>query len=323
MGRPLRIEYPGAIYHITARGNERQSIAFDDRDRAKWLGLLKETVEACNWRMFAFALMDNHFHLFMQTSDGNLSSGMHAFNGSYAKYVNTRHARSGHLFQDRFKDVLIEEEGHWLEVSRYVHLNPVRAGLVSKPEQWKWSSYPGYYWHARRLKWIDYRAVLEEFGGENPSGRRAYRLFVAEGLQKELDSPLSAALHGLVLGSEEFLQHVKRILQARSADEEVTALDQLQQRLRPSLQQVVDTVAEQFGSDPARWKTGGRCNDLGRAVAAYAARRLTGLPAQTIAEALGYRDTSSVSVACRRTRHAMKDHRVAKQVQQLMQDLNH
>ena len=172
MARPLRIEYPGAVYHITSRGNERHAIIVDDRDRAKWLDLLAHTVAACRWRMLAFALMDNHFHLFLQTPEANLSAGMRYLNGAYATWFNVRHGRSGHLLQGRFKALLVDSEGYWLEVSRYVHLNPVRAGLVQSPEQWRWSSYPGYHRAARRLAWVDYETVLGEFGGENPRPAR-------------------------------------------------------------------------------------------------------------------------------------------------------
>ncbi len=143
MARPLRIEFPDAVYHVTSRGNERRAIVADDRDREKWQGLLQRTVTTFRWRLFAFALMDNHYHLFVQTREANLSAGMHLLNGSYAGFHNRRHGRAGHLFQARFKAIVVEGEGHWLEVSRYVHLNPVRADLTARPERWQWCSYAG------------------------------------------------------------------------------------------------------------------------------------------------------------------------------------
>ena len=127
-----------------SRGNERRAIVRDDVDRQRRLDWLQRTVETYGWRLHAFALMTNHDHLFLETPEPNLSAGMHLLNGSYTGYFNLRHRRVGHLFQGRFKAHLVEEEGYFTEISRYIHLNPVRAKLVERPEQWKWSSYGGY-----------------------------------------------------------------------------------------------------------------------------------------------------------------------------------
>ncbi len=321
MARPLRIEYAEAVYHVTARGNGRRAIVGDDRDRDRWLWLLGRTVGARHWRVFAFALMDNHFHLFCQTPEANLSAGMRDLNGGYAGYFNARHRRSGHLFGGRFKAVLVESQGHWLEVSRYVHLNPVRAGLVARPEQWKWSSCRGYHRAARRLGWVDYATVLEAFGGESSSARRAYRAFVEEGLGRRLDSPLRAAVHGIALGSEAFLETVRRRLRPQAPDRDVPALARMQEGRRPGLERIAAAAAREFGCDRDQWRPGRRCDDLGRAVAAYAARRLGNPPARAIAEALGYRDVSSVSVACRRLERAMEQPRLARRVQTLVRKI--
>lgn len=302
MARPLRIAYPGAVYHVTARGHERGAIVVDDLDREKWLALLGRTVERYRWRVFAFALMDNHYHLLLRTPDPNLSRGMQYLNGAYAGYHNARHGRAGHLLAGRFKAVLVEAEGHWQELSRYVHLNPVRAGIVARPEGWRWSSYPGYHRPARRLGWIDYGTVLREFGGDTPSGRRHYRRFMEAGLQQTLDSPLLSAVHGLVLGSDRFVARVRRMLDRRPDDPGVPDLSRL--RWRPELGDVLGAVAAHFGTDPERWSPGRRCDDLARAVAAYLARSLTAAPSRRVASALGYRNPSSITRACRRVEAA-------------------
>src|SRR5271169_1035762 len=143
MARPLRIELAGGLYHVMSRGNERRAIVRDDADRQRRLDGLQRTVATHGWRLHAFALMTNHEHLFLQTAEPNLSAGMHLLNSSYTGYFNLRHRRVGHLFQGRFKAHLVEEEGYFTEISRYIHLNPVRARLVQRPEQWKWSSYAG------------------------------------------------------------------------------------------------------------------------------------------------------------------------------------
>lgn len=154
MSRPLRIEFPGALYHVICRGNERRPIVGDDADRRKRLDWLRRTVEMYGWRLHAFVLMDNHDHLFVETPDANLSAGMQHYNSSYTGSFNRRHRGAGHLFQGRFQGHLIEEEGYFLEVSRYIHLNPARARAVAQPEDWPWGSCPGYVRGARKLEWI-------------------------------------------------------------------------------------------------------------------------------------------------------------------------
>ena len=287
----------------------------DDRDREKWLAVVERSARACRWLVFAFALMDNHFHLFLQTPEANLSRGMQRICGGYATWFNLRHRRAGHLFQGRFRAVLVEAEGHWLELSRYVHLNPVRAGLATTPEGWRWSSFRGYRRKGERLDWIDYGRVLGEFGGDTPSGTRAYSGFVSAGVGRVIESPLAAAVHGVVLGSEQFVERVRLMIEGRPSDREVPSLERL--RGRPSLVEVIEATAKHFGADRSSWRTGSRSDDLVRAVAASLARDLTDSRLAEIAAALGYRSASSVSVACRRTERAKGDERLADDIVRL------
>lgn len=319
MARPPRIEYPGAIYHVTTRGVEQRAIVADRRDRDRWLEQLHRVVERHRWRMFAFALMDNHFHLFLQTPDANLSVGMRDLSGGYATFFNTRHERSGHLFQGRFKAFLVDDVGYWLEVSRYVHLNPVRAGLVAKPEAWPWSSYAGYHRPARRRSWMDYPRVLEEFGGDTSAGRRRYRQFIQDGLGRELDSPLAAAWHNLVLGSDGFVERIEQLL--GGSCEEAAQSGPARGRPRPTLEDVLAAVADYYGIDRSAWAPGRRSDGPARAVAAYFAHRLVGEASCCIAEALGYRDPSSVIAACRRIDRAPKRSSLTRDVERLARTL--
>ena len=142
MARPLRIEFPGAVYHITSRGNERKKIFWDDQDRELYLARLDQIHERFHWHVHAYVLMSNHCHLLVETPMANLSRGMRQLNGVYTQEFNRRHGRVGHLFQGRFKAILVEEDNYLLEVSRYIILNPVRAGMVERPEEYRWSSYP-------------------------------------------------------------------------------------------------------------------------------------------------------------------------------------
>jgi len=319
MASPLRIEYADAIYHLTGRGNARRPIVRDVVDRDKWMELLQRSVEQHGWRVFAFALMTNHYHLFLQTPEPNLSRGMQHLNGSFAGYMNARHGTCGHLFQGRFKAIVVEEEGHWLEVSRYVHLNPVRAGLVAKPEQWRWSSYPGYHFKRKQLDWMDYGPVLNEVGGADTAGRRRYREFIADGLGRKLDSPLASAMYGLALGSAAFVERLRQMVKDRGEDVELPQLWRL--RTRPESETVVSRAADHFGEDASAWSEGRRCDGMGRAVAAYLARTQCAAPGHEIATRLGYRNVSSVSGACRRVRAATRDRRFANALDGLRESL--
>ena len=312
MARPLRIEFPDAIYHVTARGVEKGRIVRDDVDRRRWMNLLGDVTAALGWRVFAFVLMDNHFHLFLQTPEPNLAAGMRDINRVYATFFNRRHRRVGHLFQGRYKAILVEHEGHWLEVSRYVHLNPARAGLVRHPDAWAWSSYPGYSRARDRLGWVDYGPVLSEFSNDERHARQVYRRYVMEGFETGLISPFADAAHGVVVGSERFVSKIVRMLESRPPDKEVPTLAKI--RGRPDLGRVKSAVARIFGVAPSHWSAGRRCDDLGRAVAAYVARRACGLKAVDVAAALGYCNSSSVSTACQRVEDEMAKSEFRRQV---------
>jgi putative transposase len=255
-------------------------------------------VETYGWQVHAFALMDNHDHLYVETPEPNLSAGMQHLNGSYTSYFNRRHRRSGHLFQGRYRAQLIENEGHYWEVSRYIHLNPVRARLMASPQEWRWSSYPGYHRPDRALPWMTYRRVLREFGRCEKEARREYRRFVAEGVASMPACPWRDAVEGLIVGGEEFVERVQAMLGARRPDRALPALEAL--RPRPSLERIVEMVAASFGAETDVWAPGRRCDDEARAVAAFLARRRYGYRARQVAEALGYTSHGGVLAAVRR-----------------------
>lgn len=298
MARPLRVEFAGALYHVISRGNERKPIVRDDADREKRLDWLRRTVETYGWRLHAFVLMTNHEHLFVQTPEPNLSAGMQYLGGSYTSYFNRRHRRSGHLFQGRFRGHLIEEEGYFLEVSRYIHLNPVRAKMVQRPEEYPWSSCGGYLRSRQAVPWVTYAQVLGEFAGDPRKARRAYRQFLEAGVAEPPPSPFCTAVRGLLLGSERFVARVRGWLAERADDPGVPELRRL--RARPPLERIGEVVAEHFGHKPEDWQAGRRVDDASRALAAYLARRRFGYSAREVAVALGYRGHGGVSSAVAR-----------------------
>ena len=203
MGRPLRIEFEGACYHVTSRGNEQKDIFKSKRDREKFLGYLESAVFRYGAIIHAWCLMTNHYHLLLETPRGNLSQIMRHINGAYTNYYNAKRKRAGHLFQGRYKAILIEADAYLVELSRYLHLNPVRAKIVAKPENYPWSSYGAYVDLQPRVKWHKTEYILEHFAGRSDR----YRQFVEDLLDKAYESPLTQTVAATVLGSETFVRH--------------------------------------------------------------------------------------------------------------------
>ncbi|MDP1767869.1 MAG: transposase [Nitrospirota bacterium] len=203
MARPLRLEFPGAVYHLTSRGNARQDIVADDRDRTDFLSLLAHVIDRYGWLCHAYCLMDNHYHLLIETLQPNLSLGMRQLNGRYTQAFNRRHERVGHLFQGRFTAILVEKEAHLLELCRYVVLNPVRAKMVTHPRQWAWSSYRATVGETTAPAWLTTDWVLSQFGQRMGPAREHYRTFVSEG--RGGPRPWEQLTGQIYLGSEAFV----------------------------------------------------------------------------------------------------------------------
>jgi putative transposase len=183
VGRDPRIQEPGGIYHVISRGNNGEPLVRDDADRATWLAMLARTVTTFAWRLRAYCLMTNHYHLALALTVGEdeLSRGMQRLNTRYAQYANHRHGRTGHLFRNRFFSVTLESEGHLLETSRYVVLNPLRAGICRCPEDWRWSSYRACAGLEHAPSFLDVFGTLELFGPDPETAFRGYRQFVSDG----------------------------------------------------------------------------------------------------------------------------------------------
>ena len=203
MARPLRIEYPGAVYHITSRGNEKKLIYREDQDRENFLSILDKVNKRYHWLCHAYCLMDNHFHLLIETPEGNLSIGMRQLNGVYTQAFNKRHRRVGHLFQGRYKAILIQKDSHLLEVCRYVVLNPVRVGLVEDPGQWEWSSYGATAGLQKPPACLTTHWVLGQFSGKRRKAEREYREYVHREIKK--GSIWEGVKGQAILGEDDFV----------------------------------------------------------------------------------------------------------------------
>ncbi len=204
MSRPLRIEYAGAVYHVTSRGNERKPVFKDDHDREVFLNTLQHVNKRYNWNCHAYCLMTNHYHLLIETPEGNLSLGMRQLNGVYTQLFNKYHGRNGHLFQGRYKAILIQKDSHLLEVCRYVVLNPVRARMVDGPELWKWSSYLATAGQAKSHPCLTTDWVLGQFSGKRGKTESEYRQFVKWGIGQ--DTLWTAVRGQALLGEDDFVE---------------------------------------------------------------------------------------------------------------------
>jgi len=207
MARPLRLEFAGALYHVTSRGDRREEIYSDDQDRQIWLDTLGRACDRFNWVVHAYCQMTNHYHLVVETVDGNLSRGMRQLNGQYTQGFNRRHNLVGHLFQGRYKAILVQKEAYLLELSRYVVLNPVRAGMVKRPEEWPWSSYRQTLGLDSLFPWLDEEWLLGQFGSHKTQAISRYKKFVDEGVG--LESPLQQTRNQLLLGDDAFVEQYR------------------------------------------------------------------------------------------------------------------
>lgn len=214
MARPLRIEYEGAVYHVTSRGNARERIFRDDEDRTGFLEVLGSVVSRFNWLCHAYCLMDNHYHLLIETPDGNLSKGMRQLNGVYTQVFHRRHGKGGHIFQGRYKAVLVEKESHLAELCRYVVLNPVRANMADGPSQWEWSSYEATMGEKEVPGFLTIDWILGQFSQEREEAQRKYAEFVHAGIKGP--SPWPVLKGQLFLGGEDFPEKLQALLSKQS-----------------------------------------------------------------------------------------------------------
>ena len=208
MTRPLRLEFPGALYHVTSRGDRQGNIYRDNADRTVWLEILAKVCARHNFVVHSFCQMTNHYHLMIETADANLSQGMRHLNGLYSQYFSRRYDLAGHLFQGRYKAILVQKERHLLELTRYVVLNPVRAGMVRSVDEWRWSSHHFYSSGETAPDWLHTGWLLSQFGMSRSEAVRAYVRFVSSGVGEA--SPLQKTCHHVLLGDDAFVADYRK-----------------------------------------------------------------------------------------------------------------
>ena len=246
MARPLRVEYPGAYYHVINRGNNQEKIFFNDRDKEKFLEYLEKANERFSIIIHTYCLMSNHYHLLVETPEPNLSVAMQWINVSYATYFNRKRGRVGHLFQGRFKAILIDADQYLKHLSRYIHLNPVKAKLVPMASKYKWSSYAAFIGKARIPAYLETNRLLSTFGKGRKGAKQNYKDFVENTDITTLENPNEQVTEGFILGDWHFVNWVKNtFLSGRQDEKEILQLKKLKPRVQ--LETIVHAVCAEFG----------------------------------------------------------------------------
>jgi REP element-mobilizing transposase RayT len=300
MARPLRLEYPGALYHLTARGDNKAEIFLDNEDRNRFLKYLGIEVEQQRWICYAWCLMRNHYHLLIETPEGNLITGMRRLNGRYTQSFNRRHERTGHVFQGRYKSILVEKEAYLYELCRYISLNPVRADIVARPEDWPWSSYRATVGLDPAPEWLAGKCIQEYFGGSLD----CYHAFVLDGIDKV--SPWEELRGQIWLGGNDFLEEMRqRIGQENISNVPMTQL----MPDRPDAESILRDVAENIGCTVDSILS--RAHRQGYHLAAYLLRRRANIPLKDVAGMFGV-SVSRISHIQKQMDMKMDDHNTEK-----------
>lgn len=297
MARPLRIEYAGAFYHVMSRGNERKAVFEGPRDRERFLSYLESATERYGAIVHVYCLMHNHYHLLLETPLGNLSKIMQHINGAYTTYFNNARGRSGHLLQGRYKAILVEADEYATEVSRYIHLNPVRSGKAAAPEEYRWSSCRFYTVRKKAPVWLHRNFILSYFDTKLTSAMKMYRRFVFSSANREDEGRVARVSHSVILGSEEFVDEIKnKFLRDKRPDRELPSVRDLTDR--PELGYIVQVVDSFVRSD----------EKLARQVKLHLCHRYSGRGLKEIGERFGVTE-SGVSQASQRIRIRQEDDR--------------
>ncbi len=318
MARPARIEYEGAFYHVMNRGKQRGDIFLDDNDRQMFYEILANVENRYGIIIYVFILMSNHYHLLLETPYANLSRAIQRLNGEYALYFSMRHKRPGHLFQGRFKAMLVEKDAYLLELSRYIHLNPLRVGMVRLPEEYKWSSLPLYLEEKTKLPFkLQWEWILSIFGKRRNIASRKYKTFVYEGI-KGRRNPGDGATGGWILGREGW---VKRIIEkwVDYSSEELSGVKPIKTRI--AVADMEKLVCEEFKIEEDELKKTSY-NNKARMAIMYLTVNYCGLTLKEAGQRYGGISYSAVGKAVNRfPTRITKDHELNKKVKQIMSNV--
>jgi putative transposase len=319
MARALRIEFEGALYHVTARGNERRKIFFSKRDFEKFKEYMAGAQKKFGFLLHSYVLMSNHYHLLVETPKKNLSRIMHHINSSYTTYINIKRKRSGHLFQGRYKAIVVDKDSYLLELSRYIHLNPVRANLAPRPEDYPYSSYRLFI-SGEKEEMVTQNGVLGMLAQDERTARERYRTIVEDVLGKEPESPLKKVYAGTLLGDENFVNKIRQRLESsRLGTPEVSHRQLL--RASPAVEEILGATCEHFGESPEEAK--GNSRSVARKVGIYLAKKHTAATNRQIGELFGGMGYAAVAKTCQRVaRRIEKDEALQEDIEALEERLS-
>lgn len=297
MARPLRIEYEGALYHVTARGNEKRKVFFSRKDYEKFKEYLANAIEKYGFILHGYVLMTNHYHLIIETPEKNLSKIMHYINSSYTTYTNIKRKRHGHLFQGRFKAIVVDRDSYLLELSRYLHLNPVRANMAGKPEDYPYSSYCCFTTTAIRDKLVTTRTIFEMISSNADMAREKYISFVESALGTEIESPFKKVYGGIILGSVNFIKDVLGKIEEDQLEKEETS-NRRSLRASQLPEEVISAISTHYGIAPEEITSAGQ-SDI-RKICLYLLKKHTSAANREIGEMLGGMGATAVAKAYQR-----------------------
>jgi putative transposase len=318
MARPMRIEFPGAFYHVISKGNERKDIFDDDYDKKKFMDILLQCKERYGVKVHAYVLMDNHYHILLETPNGNLINSMHFINGTYAKYFNKKHSRVGHLFQGRYTAILIDKDTYLQEVVRYIHLNPYWARICHLPEEFVWSSYREYV--QKPLEYVaDTKDVLFMFGNTYDMAKKSFVEHTMLGMSKNLKDLRDELYFDFVIGGGTFVTKVKRMRDNTKADKE--ALEPRSVKImgdEEKLKMILQEVNKVYNIDERSLIGERGIKNPARRAAMYLIYNKTGLKVRQIADMFGGMHYSTVPQTVKRIEKSEKEMKNIKKLMQML-----
>ena len=298
------------------RGHRREAIVADDRDSQQFISYLSRMAGQFNVLVHGYCLMTNHYHLILETPEGNLSRALQWLNVSYAAYYNRRHHYAGHLFQGRFKSVLVDAGDYLEALSRYIHLNPVRAGIASRAWDYAWSSSRYFVGSQNPPDWLETNRILAGFGRSTIASKQSYRAYLAEA---DVPNPFENLVGGSLLGPKRFVEWVgSTFLSGKKSDREIPQLKEL--RPHPDVNTIVEKVAKHFTVTAEQILAPGRKRNIERDVAIYLSRKFSGLSGQALGGSFGGISGANITMRFNKVAQALKkDRNLAKHVKSLQQ----
>lgn len=317
MARPLRIEFENAFYHITSRGNEKNKIFAKDCDRKEFLDIINNLCEKYKFIIYAYVLMGNHYHFLLETLLPNLSKIMRDLNGNYTQYFNRTYNRVGHLFQGRYKAILVDKDNYLLFLSRYIHLNPVKANIVKVPENYEWSSLKYFLTDIKVPVWLNIKYILNYF-----NNFKEYKEFICKGINETIN-PFQNLYHQTILGEEAFIKNVVRekINAENKTNKEVSYYEKIKKIITP--EEILNIILKYFDIDKNGLKRAKIKDNLPKKCYIYFTRKYTSYSLKDMTEELGNMTYSAVAKSYNRIEEKIKkNYKLKKIVDELDSKIN-